>query len=665
MVLVAMREVLEKYRELTGELAKLKDPARKERRQFAVFIASVLYERILCMSLGYEAFSCFPFAPRVWTPSHSYLPRTGMRGAQTANIFLDGLYIMADELEQEIVALRLSTKTAYPGRGRTSMKQEVLRRLRPYSLRKPGLGAADVFLLLDPDIDPRLLDSSLDFADIPFFEDLIHLILDNEGKRISEAVVNEFYNKHPRVVEARLKVKLYYNRGDLRAYVSDTCLPRAVSGAIVDALLRPKKLRFRKQMRVCKHGPWPAQEGNRLERCVSCPLGVRVVFILGDISSFTGSCSSSWALLLAATQALERNPKLSHLLQPIVFTIDNTTFECSANIAFRVYLYYATMMPVFDTTTDEVFVSAGGMLGVNGNISLTLLAFSIVLMDLETTLDVTLAIDLKSQIGGDDFFMSVIGNDIDEALALIRTTIENEVGHLKEFYVHEVTDLDQDVVLDAKFCKRRVLVSPKSTATTFIVNVTSLPAVPILADLLAPKKFKDAGQANKAFSTFVFSIYDSLKEFDCRSELMDILTGAYMELQPPPNFVVSTVKRYAPSCDGSYDGYGNFSSTALEAACRLVPPVLASSGFNYRVTRGQQLRYLLIRKKAIIRKLLVAGGASRPPTMVVLTRELRGCCVVGIPGMIPPSPSRSGSIELVAVVKLARAAIKAWRPVGV
>jgi len=660
-----MSEVCDKIRSLTAELDKMKDPARKERRQFSVQIAEVVFERVLCLSIGKESYTWFPFQPPVRSASHSFLPRVGKCGSEISNIVLDALYLLSDEPEQEMVPIRLSTKTKSSTDKRLSIKQQVLEVLTPFALQRPVIGESTFFTLLDPSIDARLLDRNLDLGDIPFFVDLIRIVLDNVGCKITEEVVRDFHAKHQRKVEAKLKVKLYYNRGDLRAYVSDTCLPRAVSGAIVNALLRPKSLKLRSRLRVAKYGPWPASNGNRLERCVSCSHGVRVLLILGDVSSFTGSCSSSWALLLAACMALERNPKLSHLNQPIVFAIDNSPFECPAHVAFRVYLYYATMMPVLDTTTDEVFVSAGGMLGVNGNITLTLLAFSIVLMDLRDTLEETLNVKVESQLGGDDFYMQILGNNIDEAATYVRTVIENEVGHLKEFYVHEITDLDHEVTLDASFCKRKILVSPASTSTRFFAKITSLPAVPILADLLAQKHFRNNRESVEGFRKFFFSIHDSLKEFDCRSGLIDILSGVYMELQPVPNFVNVAVKRLTPLISGAHDGFGNFSSNALLAKCELVPSVLSSSGFSYRVSKSQQLRYLLNRKLAVVRKSFSAGSDGKPARITLLARELRRCRVEMIPGALPPNPTVSGGEELVTEILLARAAIKAWRNIGV
>lgn len=661
----ALAEVRDKVRKLTEELDKMKDPARKERRQFSVQVAEVVFERVLCMTLGKESYTWYPFAPPVWSASHSFLPRLGKRGAEIANIVLDTLYLLADEPDQEMVPIRLSTRTKSAADGRLSVKQQVLEVLKPFALKRPVLDESTFFTLLDPSIDARLLDRNLDLGDIPFFADLIRLVLDNLGRPITEDMVQNFHANHPRAVEARLKVKLYYNRGDLRAYVSDTCLPRAVSGAIVNALLRPKSLKLRKKLRVAKYGPWPAENGNRLERRVTCPHGVRVLLILGDVSSFTGSCSSSWALLLAAALALERNPKLSHFNQPIVFVIDNSPFECPANIAFRVYLYYATMMPVFDTTADEVFVSAGGMLGVNGNITLTLLAFSIVLMDLRDTLEETLDVEIESQLGGDDFYMQIQGDAVDEAATYVRTAIETEVGHLKEFYVYEATDLDHEVTLGASFCKRKILVSPDSTVAQFAVNITTLPTVPVLADLVAPKHYRNDRQSVEDFTKFFFSIHDSLKEFDCRSELIDILSGVYMELQPVPNFINVNTKRLIPLVNGVYDGFGNFSTNALLARCETVPPVLSSSGFSYRVSEGQQLRYLLNRKLAVIRKSFSAGSNGKPARVTLLTRELRRCSVRAVPGALSPSPTNVGGEELVAEIKLARVAIKAWRDIGV
>jgi hypothetical protein len=665
MALRAMADACDKIRELTKELTKMKDPARKERRQFSVCVAEVVFERVLCLSLGKESYTWYPFQPPVKTASHSYLPRLGKNGAGVSNVTLDALYLLSDEPEQELVPIRLSTKTKVAGDKRTSVKQKVLRTLLPYALKRPVIDEFTVFTLLDPSIDTRLLDRNLDLGDIPFFADLIRVVLDNVGRKITEDVVNDFYDKHPRQVEASLKVKLYYNRGDLRAYVSDTCLPRAVSGAIVNALVRPKSLKLRKKLHVAKSGPWPAEKGNRLDRCVTCNHGVRVLLILGDVSSFTGSCSSSWALLLAATQALERNPKLKHLNKPIVFVVDNMPFECPAHIAFRVYLYYATMMPVLDTTTNEVFVSAGGMLGVNGNINLTLLAFSIVLMDLRETLEVTLGVEVESQLGGDDFFMQLVGDNVDDAATHVRTVIEAEVGHLKEFYVHEITDLDHEITLGASFCKRNILVSPNSTRTQFQATITTLPTVPVLADLVAQKVFRSEATSIKEFTKFFFSIHDSLKEFDCRSDLIDILSGVYMELQPIPNFVITTTKRYVPLVEGVYDGFGNFSSNALLAKCDLVPSVLASSGYSYRVSKNQQLRYLLNRKRAIIRKTFSTGSGPKPSRVTLLTSELKRCNVIEVPGALPPSPTCVGGEEMIAEIKRARAAIRNWRNIGV
>lgn len=660
-----MDEAVDKVRELTAELTKMKDPARKERRQFSVQVADVVYERVLCLALRREVYTWYPFERPVVTASHSFLPRVGMRGSEVSNIVLDGLYLLSDETDQEMVPLRLSRKTKSPVDKRVSIRQQVLKVLTPYAQKRPVLDESTLFTLLDPSIDTRLLDRTLDLGDIPFFRDLIRLVLDNAGGKIDEVVVQEFHGRHSRAVEAKLKVKLYYNRGDLRAYVSDTCLPRVVSGAIVDTLLRPKSLRLRKRLRVHRYGCWPAEGGNRLKRCVSCPHDARLLLILGDVSSFTGSCSSSWALLLAATQALERNPKLSHLNQPIVFVVDNAPFECPAHIAFRVYLYYATMMPVLDTTTNEVFVSAGGMLGVNGNINLTLLAFSIVLMDLRETLEASLGVEVQSQLGGDDFFMHILGDNVDDAVTHVRSVIETEVGHLKEFYVYEATGLDHEVVLDAKFCKRKILVTPESTRSRFAVNVTTLPTVPILADLVAQKKFRNDSQSIKDFSKFFFTIHDSLKEFDCRSELIDMLSGAYLELQPVPKFVDVTTKRYSPRVSGVYDGFGNFSSNALLAQCELVPPVLASSGFSYRVSESQQRRYLLNRKRAVVRRSLSTGSDGKPTRLSLLAGELRSCLAIEVPGALRPNPTCSGAAELVAEINIARAAMKAWRNIGV
>jgi len=286
-----------------------------------------------------------------------------------------------------------------------------------------------------------------------------------------------------------MKIRLYVNRADYRAYYVDKNTVRHLVGSILQGVLGGPTARIRKTFAI--EALYPAVGKNILQYEVTLPHSDRCLLAInGDISSFTNSCVNSWVVALVLLIQLLTHESVKHLNQPMVIEIRGHLVEATLSDVLWVYLVL-TVGTLAQLASGATYIAPGGYLGVSFNNLSTMIAFCLLLEELTVKVP-SLFPDCRiafSQVGGDDFHLLVDAPSKQVAYdcwAYLTVQIETYVGHLKDPVTNVVDLRDHDAhVLSGEFCKKKleVKVTP-GVGTSVTVSVNSRMKFPLLSALL-------------------------------------------------------------------------------------------------------------------------------------------------------------------------------------
>lgn len=308
----------------------------------------------------------------------------------------------------------------------------------------------------------------------------------------------DYLKKWPKKTYTSLCTKLYLQRGEFRAFVSDHDDLRSLLGSILHRILHPTKSEravfapYTRSMPENKH-IW-------MDYKLKLKPNEGIAVLIGDISSFTGSFKNIWFVLSALIIMLEEK----QFNETIIVSIRGELLEVNLVQCLRIYLYLASIVQVKDGT--ETFVSLGGMLGVSG---IDTLAKTIFALFLQRVCDTLQNVRTVLRVAGDDFMILVIFKenrieDLWHAVGQIQCNVRERIGHLKEFHV-SIVKVGFDDILPYKFCKKQIRARLEyTTRGGKVLTLMSQWPLPMLGQL-----FDEPGQVWSELDTLSF--IDSLK----------------------------------------------------------------------------------------------------------------------------------------------------------
>jgi len=301
--------------------------------------------------------------------------------------------------------------------------------------------------------------------EIDFLNALTDLVIACDGSFDEADDLQLFYEKWlVRYPAAVMKVRTYVNRGETRAFISDTWPERILYSSILEALLRAPK---GNSARAWKGKDlYPPKGSDELDWEEPIYDGDYFELVVLDISSFTASCTGSWGLALAIYQAVYRNPRLAMLNEPVILNLRGRLIEVTLLEVLRRYLCMVVGAEALDSTTGETFCHKGGYLGVGANMMLTRLYLVCVLYELQHELR-TMGVYNKIQTAGDDQGCFLRGTREMVTLARMKLSevLTNTVGNIKE-----VETVSSDNVEEYNLQAPRVEFCKSPVAITFTVK---------------------------------------------------------------------------------------------------------------------------------------------------------------------------------------------------
>jgi len=324
-----------------------------------------------------------------------------------------------------------------------------------------------------------------------------------------------------------MKIKLYVNRADFRAYYVDMNTSRHLSGAILQSIFGGPSVGVRRQFDI--ESSYPAVGKNVLHYTINVPQHDHFLLVInGDISSFTNSCVNGWIFILTMLIQLITSDVVTHLNAPFIVNIRGRLVEAVLSDVLWAYLLL-TVGALSTLVSGTTYIAPGGYLGVTFNNLATMIAFCFLLEEL--AVKVTTMFDdcsiIYRQVGGDDFHLVVKAPNRQlayECWNFVQTQIETYIGYLKDPTVNEIptTKLGQ-WVLHGEFCKKKLLATTSLVDTQFSITVRSRQKLPLLSALITLEKITTS-QRRRLLMT-----YDKqLSRFFERYEERDMLRTAFL-----------------------------------------------------------------------------------------------------------------------------------------
>lgn len=523
---------------IIAKLWEISNPQLKEQRQFRVSPIVSLYDFVGSLMTDLH----------MSTPSGAWLP-VGVLRALTDESALSPAHMPPGEVDSFIIdpfkifirsrgahrdvpiQADLSRRTFVNGVDLLSCSTRLIRSL---SVRRLTAVTLREFTLL---ADPRLHElayhpfDDTPIAEVPFFvaiADLIRILAVSTLDQSREAFAQfqqTFYR--PPSSSLVLKVKLYPNRGDVRAYYPDKHLPRHLSGAILNAIL---KFSQKRRDHASPSNRWyPPRGANILDIHIGVDTTDSVRVILGDISSFSCNNVNSWIWLYAV---LLRLSMLDIGREVFGVRVGDTVVETSVCEAIRVYLAAVVGAPSFGDGRE--FTALGGYLGVKGNMSLCIYAFTLFFEEMSYELLARYQVDIqrRGQIGGDDFIVILVGKDldsVDRATTFFLSEMRRTMGQLKEPTVSDVILRDGFKLDNLEFCKKEVDISVHYSvgfsSRPIWIDFSSVFNLPLIGSLFEPVASYSRTRAD--YVKFVSNVQDATKHLPCRVAIVQIYAAYY------------------------------------------------------------------------------------------------------------------------------------------
>lgn len=307
-------------------------------------------------------------------------------------------------------------------------------------------------------------------AEVELGTDIVRDILDNTRNSTMtqgiEALLLQNYFKFPcnefvciqgRSIDRdlKMKVKYYPARDDLRAYCSDNSRLRSLVASCLNRMISPKSMKQRLELDSARVLRPDKKDILDIHLPQAQSPEIKSYLMLADISNFTGSLGNSWFMIFIMGLELASG-RLEDRYQ--LFGVGPSFLAASWKELLLLYTYLTVGMPCWVEDWSEFAYLSGGFLGVGGNITIGLLCLAVIVQDLLYRLGREFYV--RSQAGGDDiaFVVQCSESQIEEVSEQIRKELRRYIGNLKEFSVVGLDDLNDGVVPDAKFCRKRIFV---------------------------------------------------------------------------------------------------------------------------------------------------------------------------------------------------------------
>lgn len=409
---------------------------------------------------------------------------------------------------------------------------------------------------------PVVDDLTGDFGASKFAREVVSFLADNRWS-VPAAEVPVITNRKLRPYDLVMRARYYATRDDYRAYCRDHHNLRSLAGAMLHNLFYPRQEGIRKNLH--RSALLPAVRRDSLNISVPrCTQKEITLLLLGDVSNFTGSFVNAWVMLFC--MALDASKALQSKYN--VFGVGGHLILASWSEVLIVYLYLTVGVSCYVEDLDEHHTLPGGYLGVNANITVSLVAFCVVLQDTLHRLLERCSF-ARCQIGGDDFaiVIKVKPRDEDWAQRLVQERITAFVGKLKDLKVVRLDDRHEGVLSDTEvFCKKRILLL-RNTAGVHLSTEDSVPLPEILSPSYAPLPFRDQVVAWYKFDRTLKS-YDDQHPEHCG--LTDALRAYFLRKYPG---IAPLRRRTVRTTDGRlrvYNAHGTWATRgAHQAICSI------------------------------------------------------------------------------------------------
>jgi hypothetical protein len=252
---------------------------------------------------------------------------------------------------------------------------------------------------------------------------------------------------------------------------------------------------------------------------------------------------------------------------------------------------------------EQLCFILGGILGLKGNMTLTMLVFAIHMETFVARFRDRARVTI--QIGGDDFFVAVskcLRSVKFELLDELKTVTKRHMGHLKEFHITECS-CNQLTLPSSRYCKKSFEVVPGFDGRHKIMKVRTLPKLPLMleqlvCDELNPRREKE----------LLMGVHDVTKHWPIEEErlqaftlLIDVATSVFGSVST--NFERSVPKVLPSSSFVIVNGH-YYTHGAIDIINRVESVDYPLDALRFRTTIESKLQYLLLREStnvAIIR----------------------------------------------------------------
>jgi len=353
-----------------------------------------------------------------------------------------------------------------------------------------------------------------------FLQDLANLYLDGSKPFLSQqAEISSFRAKWcERAPSLTLCTKLYFARGDWRAYYSCHSILAHICGAVIETLLIPKTVGLYCQTFYSVRVPYRGK--NILRIALSVEPHESVASVLLDVASFTSSNCNSHGLIFTMWTLLCKCESLEKFRTPIAVTLGGEFMMVTLERVLEWYLFETVLAPVVVKSSGRITFSHGGYLGVPANMQITVLASLLVLESCMLSADAS-GVQMTTNPGQDDIHLLLRGerSAVTEMITLLETKLSKFVGNLKEFTVRFL-EVDDSGTL-GEFCQKEV----RFMRTKYELMVESVDQLPLL-DCLFGNPYSMASQWRS--DSFLSNIRDATKQFGIHQEaIVEVYTRAY------------------------------------------------------------------------------------------------------------------------------------------
>jgi hypothetical protein len=320
--------------------------------------------------------------------------------------------------------------------------------------------------------------------------------------------------------------KYYPGRDDNRAYCQDRSLIRSITGSCLTRLLYPKDDRTRANLQSASILRPDVKDILDMVIQTTVDDDYATILVIGDVSNFTGSFGNAWLALHCAAHELQMKKKSE---QRVLFRINGCLISSTWLEIISMYLYTTVGVPCWAASKQRFQSLPGGFLGVQGNITYSLLMLAAILK--QTTLSLKpRVLDIQCQAGGDDFAFAITlkHEEVDSALDSIRNDVNLYIGPLKEFNVYDLTNKNTGIIEEATFCRKKI----DMIRTVGTITLESYPTFP-LPECLSPHIFlRTRNDQITAWYSLDRTLEDFVKACQRDNKLADSLRVKFLNRYP-------------------------------------------------------------------------------------------------------------------------------------